>query len=355
METRAAKKRAEADAIAQHESSNKRRVVLGELSNLPNAIFPAILNQKCRKKTLSLDHDADIKDNKAAPVDSKSDADANLNDQQKIDPPASQIYQYLHKMEMEPKRRPMPDYLEKVQKNVSANARGILINWLAEVAEEYRLLSDTLHLSVSYIDRFLSAKTVSKQRLQLLGVSSMFIASKYEEISPPRVEDFCYITDNTYTQAEVVEMEAHVLKYLNFEMGSPTVKTFLRRLAGIASEYQKTHKLQFEFLAYYLGELSLLDYNCVKFLQSMVAASAIFLARFIIWPKVHPWNSALQGYSGYKPHDLKQCVLILHDLYLARKAGFLQAIREKYRQHKFKNVATLPSPPEIPDTYFDKW
>lgn len=78
---------------------------------------------------------------------------------------------------MEPKRRPKPDYIEKVQKEITANARAILINWLVEVAEEYKLLSDTLYLSVSYIDRFLSANSVNRQRLQLLGVSSMSIAS----------------------------------------------------------------------------------------------------------------------------------------------------------------------------------
>lgn len=51
---------------------------------------------------------------------------------------------------------------------------------------------------------------------------------KYEEINPPHVDDFCYITDNTYTKEEVVKMEADVLKSLKFEMGNPTVKTFLR-------------------------------------------------------------------------------------------------------------------------------
>lgn len=78
---------------------------------------------------------------------------------------------------MEPKRRPASDYLDKVQKDVTANMRGILVDWLVEVAEEYKLLSDSLYLSVSYIDRFLSANQVSKQKLQLLGISSMFIAS----------------------------------------------------------------------------------------------------------------------------------------------------------------------------------
>lgn len=78
---------------------------------------------------------------------------------------------------METKRRPFPDYLEKVQKDVSANMRGILIDWLVDVAEEYKLLPDTLYLTVSYIDRFLSVNVLNRQRLQLLGVSSMLIAS----------------------------------------------------------------------------------------------------------------------------------------------------------------------------------
>ena len=71
----------------------------------------------------------------------------------------------------------MPNYLEKVQKEITANMRGVLVDWLVEVAEEYKLLPDTLYLAISYIDRFLSLNVVHKQKLQLLGVSSMLIAS----------------------------------------------------------------------------------------------------------------------------------------------------------------------------------
>lgn len=80
---------------------------------------------------------------------------------------------------MEVKRRPLQDYMEKVQMDVTPNMRGILVNWLVDAAEEYQLLSvpDTLYLTVSYIDRVLSMNAISRQRLQLLGVSSMLIAS----------------------------------------------------------------------------------------------------------------------------------------------------------------------------------
>ncbi|KAK1368551.1 hypothetical protein POM88_034643 [Heracleum sosnowskyi] len=71
----------------------------------------------------------------------------------------------------------------------------------------------------------------------------MLIAAKYEEINPPHVDDFCYITDNTYTKDKVVKMEADVLKSLKFEMGNPTAKTFLRKYNSVAQETQKEDKV----------------------------------------------------------------------------------------------------------------
>lgn len=72
-----------------------------------------------------------------------------------------------------------------------------------QVSEEYRLVPETLYLTVNYIDRYLSGNVISRQKLQLLGVACMMIASKYEEICAPQVEEFCYITDNTYLKDEV--------------------------------------------------------------------------------------------------------------------------------------------------------
>lgn len=79
--------------------------------------------------------------------------------------------------QVQAKRRPAADYIERVQVDVTPNMRGILVDWLVEVAEEYKLVSDTLYLTVSYIDRFLSANSLNRQKLQLLGVSAMLIAS----------------------------------------------------------------------------------------------------------------------------------------------------------------------------------
>ncbi|KAL8252095.1 hypothetical protein R6Q59_035788 [Mikania micrantha] len=356
--TRLAKKRAMEAIGSQLQLANKKRVVLGELSNNagplenPKVGSDRLQKSKCRSKKVKR---AVIPATMAVKEDETvvEKIDYALIDPQMCEAYVSDIYEYLHNMEMEVKRRPMVDYIEKVQKDVSVNMRGVLVDWLVEVAEEYRLLPDTLYLTISYIDRFLSANVLNRQRLQLLGVSSMLIASKYEEISPPHTEDFCYITDNTFTKQEVVKMEADVLKTLKFEMGNPTVRTFLRRFTRIVQEDYDTPNLQLEFLSYYLAELSLLDYICIKFLPSMVAASVTFLSRFILEPMSHPWNFALEKLSGYKPSDLKECVQILNDLHSSKRAGNLVAIREKYNQHKFKCVSGLSSPPVIPSSFFD--
>ncbi|KAF5808961.1 putative cyclin domain-containing protein [Helianthus annuus] len=359
--TRLAKKRA-MEAMGVHlQPKNKKRVVLGELSNnavSSNADTGSDGGQivKCGAKKVKKVVQVvtmEVKEKECEVVAEKIDDGLVDSDPQMCEAYVSDIYEYLRNMEMEVKRRPKADYIEKVQKDVTVNMRGVLVDWLVEVAEEYKLLPDTLYLTISYIDRFLSANVLNRQRLQLLGVSSMLIASKYEEISPPHTEDFCYITDNTYTKQEVVKMEADVLKTLKFEMGNPTVRTFLRRCTRVVQEDYDTPNLQLEFLSYYLSELSLLDYSCIKFLPSMIAASVTFLSRFILDPNSHPWNLALQQQSGYKPSDLKECVQILHDLQSSRRAANLVAIREKYNQHKFKCVSGLSSPSVVPSSYFD--
>ncbi|KAK7291076.1 hypothetical protein RIF29_05952 [Crotalaria pallida] len=345
---RAAKKRAAA-AICElgtaSTAKKKKRVALAELTNFPTLPPAKPVPGSVKKPTKSKPSSAITK----PATNFVNDND----DPQLCTPYVSDIYDYLRKLEVDPSKRPLSDYVQKVQSDVNANMRGVLVDWLVEVAEEYNLVSDTLYFSVSYIDRFLSSTALSRQKLQLLGVSAMLIASKYEEIKPPEVEDFCYITDNTYNKEQVVEMEAEILKSLKFELGGPTVKTFLRRFSKLGQEINNNSDLQFEFLCFYLAELSLLDYNCVKFLPSLVAASVVFLARFMLSPTKHPWNSALYQLTRYKPADLKECILNIHDLYLSRRGATLKAVREKYKQHKFKCVATTPSPPEIPLYFFE--
>ena len=100
----------------------------------------------------------------------------------------------------------------KKQPDITSAMRAILVDWLVEVSDEFKLESQTLYMSVSLVDRFLMHMSVLRGKLQLVGASSMYLASKFEEIYPPDVGEFAYITDDTYTKKQVSgrELITHV-------------------------------------------------------------------------------------------------------------------------------------------------
>eukprot|EP00958_Prasinococcus_capsulatus_P012427 scaffold1237_cov403-Prasinococcus_capsulatus_cf.AAC.20 len=192
-----------------------------------------------------------------------------------------------------------------------ATYTGILVDWLVEVAEEYRLAADTLYFCVNYIDRVLAKMPVQRNKLQLVGVTCMLIAAKYEEIYAPQVDEFVYITDNTYSREEVLEMERKILELLDFTLTGATTKTFVRRFLRAAESDNRT-----DFLITFLAELTLLDYDFLHFKQSEIAASCVLLA---IWTTGHrKWTSTLQHYTGYRPSELKECATALHAYHKVR-------------------------------------
>ena len=86
------------------------------------------------------------------------------------------------------------------QKEINDKMRAILVDWLIEVHSKFKLQKETLFITINIIDRFLEKTVVSKSRLQLVGVTALLIASKYEEIYPPELKDFVYITDRAYSK-----------------------------------------------------------------------------------------------------------------------------------------------------------
>lgn len=101
---------------------------------------------------------------------------------------------------------PQGGYMNK-QTDINEKMRAILIDWLIEVHLKFKLLPETLFLTVNMIDRYLEKTVIPRTKLQLIGVTAMLIASKYEEIYAPEVRDFVYITDRAYTKEEILKME----------------------------------------------------------------------------------------------------------------------------------------------------
>lgn len=253
---------------------------------------------------------------------------------------AEDIFQYLREAEL--KNRPKPGYMKK-QPDITASMRSILVDWLVEVSEEYRLHNETLYLAVSYIDRFLSQMSVLRAKLQLVGTASMFLAAKFEEIYPPEVTEFVYITDDTYTTKQVLRMEHLVLKVLSFDVATPTINCFLGRFLKAAQTDKRT-----EDLARYLCELTLQEGDFMKYLPSTIAASSICLALHTFHQQ--SWTSLLAKYTEYQLEDILPCVQDMHKIFVSAPSQTQQAVREKYKASKYSNVSltqALTNPPTL--------
>lgn len=110
------------------------------------------------------------------------------------------MYQHFRGKETMTSVRPL--YMEN-QPHINERMRSILVDWLVEVHLKFKLVPETLYLTINLIDRYLERQEVSRPKLQLVGVTSLLIASKYEEIYPPELRDLVYICDRAYTRSEV--------------------------------------------------------------------------------------------------------------------------------------------------------
>jgi len=220
--------------------------------------------------------------------------------------------------------------------------RSVLIDWIVEVSEEFRMQSETVFLCVAYIDRYLSRMEASLPRtqFQLLGVSSLLIAAKLEEHTTPVVADLVILCDNTYSREEIIAMEANQLNVLGFDLTIFTARHFVQHLLNFVSVLEALDdnlKELMNNIANYLCELSLLDYKISQFRPSLVASAAICLARTNIG--LVSWSESLQRETFFSIRDLLPCCQYLLNLYRSaqsvdfkHQAPYLKYSKIQYRQ-----------------------
>ncbi|KAK5722325.1 G2/mitotic-specific cyclin [Elasticomyces elasticus] len=266
-----------------------------------------------------------------------------------------EIFDYMKQLEIT--TQPNPDYMNN-QGELEWKMRGILVDWLLEVHTRFRLLPETLFLAVNIIDRFLSAKVVQLDRLQLVGVTAMFIASKYEEVLSPHVQNFVHVADDGFTEAEILSAERFVLASLNYDLSYPNPMNFLRRISK-ADNYD----IQTRTLGKYLLEIGCLDHRFLKHPPSLVAAAAMYLARLAL--DRGEWDATLSKYAGYTEHEIQPVFKLMveylhapvvHDAFFRKYASkkFLKAsivLRQwakKWAPKYLDNVQEQPSSGKTP-------
>ncbi|XP_070817913.1 G2/mitotic-specific cyclin-B2-like isoform X1 [Chaetodon trifascialis] len=355
-------------------AAGQRRAALGEITNFPGAAVntkrtarakaPAKPScaQKDKPAAVQAVHPGDQVQAPAVPVPPVSEESADVSmteeveeqlcqafseallavedvDEQDADLPqlcsqyVKDIYNYLHELEVQQAVR--ANYMQGYE--ITERMRALLVDWLVQVHSRFQLLQETLYLTVGVLDRFLQVQPVSRRKLQLVGVTAMLVACKYEEMYAPEVGDFAYITDNAYTKAQILEMEQVLLKSLNFQLGRPLPLHFLRRASKVAGSDVERHTL-----AKYLMELTLLDYDMVHYRPSEIAAASLCLSQLLL--DGLPWSPTQQHYSTYDEAHLKPIMQhVAKNVVMVNEGKTkFQAVRNKYSSSKLMKISLLP-------------
>ncbi|ELT87331.1 hypothetical protein CAPTEDRAFT_150088 [Capitella teleta] len=190
--------------------------------------------------------------------------------------------------------------------------RAILLDWLIEVCEVYRLHRETFYLATDFIDRYLSiTEGVEKQQLQLMGITALFIAAKLEEIYPPKIGEFAYVTDGACTDDCILEQELVMLKALKWDLSPMTPNSWLNiylQLINVDREASDEPVPNFVFPKYSshafvqiarLLDLCTLDIECLHYPYSILTSSALY----------HMSSDRVAlAVSGYTWTDIAACV-----------------------------------------------
>ena len=246
-----------------------------------------------------------------------------------------EIHLYLKMVES--KGIALSNYMSLIQTDINEKMRVILINWLVEVHFKFRLLNETLFICINIIDRYLSQKNINRKYLQLLGITSLFIASKYEEIYAPSAKDLIFMTDNAYKMDEMIKMENEILGVLKFELTFPTSLRFLELYGNVLN----LDEINF-FRCYYLNEVSLINYNLCGICPSLIACVCLYINLKSNLRLFKGYNEEeLFNITGYKKTEINGCLKILINALVKMddpNNKFI-SIKKKYALDKYMKVS----------------
>ena len=241
-----------------------------------------------------------------------------------------EIFSDLRQKETEIKFDPL--YMNK-QKDINNLMRAILIDWLVIIHSYYKFLPQTLYLSVILIDNFLQKIEIKRKNLQLVGVASIFIISKYQEIYSPNINEFVKISDKAFNKDDLLKMEKKILLTLDYKIPLVSQWDFLECYRKLLSLNNKV----FAF-AWFLMELFLLDNKSLVYKMSEIASSAVYISMKIF--KIY-CSEKFEIITKYKEKDIEDCVSQIKNNLKYNKNNKLQAIRKKFSSPRYYEVSKI--------------
>ena len=257
-----------------------------------------------------------------------------FKDPQNVSEFTQEIYLKLREQEMA--NMVDPSYLQKVQKEIKDTSRAFLLEWIIDVHRKFRLVPEALYVTQFIIDQFLSKKHIPKSQLHLLGVATLLISTKYEEIYPPDLRDLLAVSENKFTRDQVIQMEKDILLTLDFKVTSPSSYRFLQRFKRISEKTANDDELF--FYAQYVQEVSLLDASLLRFTPSQIAAASMILAAKQL-RKTNCWDEDLEKFTGYTSEDLKEACDEVRSFAVEINPKFISTLKYKFSKPEYMKVA----------------
>ena len=243
-----------------------------------------------------------------------------------------EIIPYL--LSLEDKKRINPNYMLN-QNDINEKMRMILIDWLVEVHLKFKLLPETLFLTINFIDRYLQNNQTKRDKLQLIAVSSLLIACKYEEIYPPEISSFVYITDNAYKKEDILNYEIKILEDLEYDLTYPSIHRYFE-LVALKLNLQSDKTFYNKMMC--LSELclsKLIFYN-FTYLE-LVLACALFLFEKNLFMTQCVIRHFGLGENYQKLEKINNCIFEIKKLleYMNENKNIFKGVRQKYALEKY--------------------
>lgn len=278
-----------------------------------------------------VEEDVATRANKRARVQPWDDLDSeDFDDPLMVAEYSTEIFEYMY--ELEKKYMPNPNYITD-QRELEWSQRGLLMDWLVEIHTKLHLLPETLYLAGNIVDRFMTLRVVNLDKIQLVGVTALLLAAKYEEVFPPVLHYFAYVTSGNFDESDILSAEKFMLQVLEFELSYPNPLNFLRRISK-ADNYD----VQSRSFGKYLLEISVVHHELMEYPPSLCAAAAMYVARHILGRP--EWTANLAHYSGdYSEEDLRDAAKTLV-VYLASPVEH-EALFKKYASRRFYKASIV--------------
>eukprot|EP01062_Namystynia_karyoxenos_P017506 TRINITY_DN16440_c1_g1_i2.p1 TRINITY_DN16440_c1_g1~~TRINITY_DN16440_c1_g1_i2.p1 ORF type:complete len:353 (+),score=132.13 TRINITY_DN16440_c1_g1_i2:118-1176(+) len=243
------------------------------------------------------------------------------------------IFRCIRRDEM--KHLPRPGDMAAKQVEVTADMRGICLDWIIECANRLKMEPATIFLAANVLDRFLATKAIRRERMQMVSMVSLIIAAKYEEIYPPRIKDYIHISANHFTREDMLRYEHYILHALGYSLTVPTPYNFISRLLFALKDSgrpETREQQEVRHASLFIAECAMLKlslYLDVK--PSRLAAGSVFAARQMLGR--HPvWPSEVAGVCEYDAHAVSETAAVLLAQAREVRDGRLKATVARYAE-----------------------